>query len=368
MSILFFFLIAFSFFIFNFPLQAQAPLGPQNTTSQMWERIYSQSLLDLKYGSSEEKIHAAYMLGVRRNPRFVGPLLEELLKGLRARKQIGAGNNEAYVKSTIAWAIGHVGHPIAVSPMLEALDLSIQIAQAEMKEAEKPEAQEETRQRGVGEIKDTDIKPVYPGPFLAKGKKPGFYYNADKYWSLSDQLRGRTDWLGADPSSRVSRLGANYMNLVRSIFIALGKIGSHKSTAKISSYLDSASYSNPVRSYASSALGDIGDRRAFEKLAQSFEKEKAPLVKIGMGYAILRNDKTRFSVYNSLISFLQKGTVPERLAVAKAFEKLAMGESLESLDAAHRLENDRHIRFTLERAIHNAKNDLLGGAARPRHF
>ena len=49
----------------------------------------------------------------------------------------------------------------------------------------------------------------------------------------------------------------------------------------------------------------------------------------------------------------------------KTFEKLSMGEALENLKAAYRLENEMRIRLTLEKAIHNAKNNLLRVAFDP---
>ena len=98
---------------------------------------------------------------------------------------------------------------------------------------------------------------------MKEQKTPGFYYNADKYWSLSDQLQGRTTWLSVDHSGDIARFGATYINLVRSIFIALGKIGSQKAVAKISTYLDLDANSDlrAIRTYAGFALGDIGGKQ-----------------------------------------------------------------------------------------------------------
>ena len=370
MRISFFVVIVYFLVIFaSFPLHAQSRLRLQEDASQAWERIYAQALENLRSGLSKEKIRAAYVLGTQRNPRFLRPLLEELLKDLNPKRKVRITDDEPYVKSVIAWAAGHIGHPIALPSMLKALDFSIQLAQNEIKRAEKLGAQkeelskkarqEDLEQAQIDKVKDIVIKPTHSGPFLENKKIPGFYYNGDKYWSLSDQLQGRTAWLSVNHSDDISRFGANYLNLARSIFIALGKIGSQKAVAKISTYLEADANLEAVRTYAAFALGDIGESKAVEKLVLAFDKEKVPLVKIGIGYAVLRNDKTRSPVYNFLISFLQKGTRRERLAAAKTFEKLAMGESLENLKAAYRLENDMRIRSVLEKAINNAVKNLL---------
>ena len=371
MRILFLILIVcFSLTSYSFSLYAQNRANLSGDAAQTWEAIYAEALRNLGAGTGEEKIRAAYVLGAQRNPRFLRPLLEELHRDLRPMGGVRIAEDAPYVKSCIAWAIGHIGHPIAVASMLKALDISIQLSQAEIKRAEKLGAQKEALSQAVrrgdakqsesGNVtKDIVIKPLQAGPFLENKKVPGFYYNGDKYWSLSDQLQGRSNWLSANHSGNVSRFGANYINLARSIFLALGKIGSQRAVAKISTYLDAGSNLDSIRTYAGFALGDIGESKAIGMLVKTFENEKVPLVKIAMGYAILRNEKARFSVYNSLISFLNRGNKRERLAAARSFEKLAMGESLENLKAAYRLENERHIRLTLERAIYNARNNLL---------
>ena len=369
---IFYFIIFCLFYSFSFvSLQAQAHLKLQEDAAQTWEDIYSRAMKNLRHGSSREKVQAAYVLGTQRNPRFLRPLLEELLKDLKPDRQMVHAEDSPHVKSAIAWAVGHIRHPIAIPPLLRALDLSIQLSQAEIKKAEEKaarrqggEEQGEPKQ-GLAKVKDLIIKPSSPGPFLEHRKSPGFYYNGDKYWSLSDELQGKGSWLSLERPEEIARFGANYTNLARSIFIALGKISSPRAIEKIHFYLNSPSSSDAIRSYAGFALGDIGESKAVENLVQAFEKEKVPLIKIAMAYAILRNDKARFSVYKSLLSFLKMGTSRQRLAAARAFEKLAMGEALENLKAAYVLENDMRIRLTLERAIHNAKDNLLRVYFRP---
>ena len=360
--IIFCFLLSF----YNLSLQAQPHLNPQEDSVRSWERIYSRALLHLKSSSGKKKLEAAYILGTQRNPRFLGPLIEELRKDLSPEKRMVHAEDEAHVKSAIAWAIGHIGHPIAVSSLLKALDSSIQIAQAEIKKAQEkstqnqdPKLEEAPKEFQVGKVRDIIIKPTQAGPFWEHRKNPGFYYNADKYWSLSDKLQRKGTWLSLDRPHEIARFGENYINLARSILMALGKIKSQRAVEKISFYLNSRSHPSAIRTYAGLALGDIGETKALEKLVQAFEKEKIPLVRISMAYAILRNDKARFSVYKSLLSFLKMGSAQERLAAAQAFEKLAMGEALENLKAAHLVENEMHIRLTLKRAIYKTKQNLL---------
>ena len=144
MYIRFFLITVYFFLIFgNIPIHAQSRLRLQEDASQTWEKIYADALRHLRAGTSKEKIQAAYVLGAQRNPRFLRPLLEELHQDLKPRDGIRIREDEPYVKSVIAWAIGHIGHPIAVPSMLKALDLSIQLAQAEIKRAEKLGAQKE---------------------------------------------------------------------------------------------------------------------------------------------------------------------------------------------------------------------------------
>ena len=369
-----------SIFIATPTLQAQTNADAIRT----WEHLYSNALKDLQFGRTMDKIRAAYILGAQSNPRFVRPLLAELMKGLDTG-YIPIGTPEGpYVKSIIAGAIGSIGHEVAIPTLLKALELSVGIAQKKRKQKNEIDqktltwsrqmrkksptaSQEKDIKQPEGSIPKGDttlmndpdyvtIDPDRPGPFLKKTSK--FHYTPDQYWSIADSLKANN----ADSyyeTYAARKFGANHWNLVRAIFNAIGKIGSEKSTQKLATYLDNQKYLPIIRIFASDALGESRNKQNIELLAKKFESEEDTKVKLAMAYSILRNDKTRSSMYYLLIRYLENGSVAERLKVATALRNLAMGESLENLRNAYLIEDNMLIRKALKDAIRKVERDTI---------
>ncbi len=361
----FFYLCTFglclSIFGLNRPIYAQdqSDLRVEIDSVEAWENIYADAIKKLRYGTIDGRIKAAYVLGAQRNPRFVRPLVKELLDGLKTPDLYAAGGIRGpYVKSIIAWSIGRIGHSLAVPGLLRALDLSLKASQKEINLVKKRSIKQAGLATKKREPKVVTLVPDRPGPFLIG--QEGFHYNPDQNWSVSDDYKHEVSGAHRDnPSHRVRLQGANYQNLIRAILLALGQIRDKRAIDDISKCLEATTYTKATRRYASIALGDIGGKEVIKILSDRFQTEKNHIVKITMAYSMLRNDKTQSEMYFYLVPFLLKGNIGERYAAASAFRDLSVGEAVEDLKAAYRTENNLRIRSILRQAIANAQKNVI---------
>ncbi len=354
----------------SFSSLAFSSLWGDSQADPIWEKVYQQALVDLQFANAVRKAQAAYILGGQSNPRFVRPLLRELLHQLGPDVAKGTGN-DPYVKSVIAGALAKIGHPFAVPGLKKALQQTITLARKDIEERKEYAMRARAQAKQVQEQRKSEspllqsptyllITPARPGPYQAAAKSPAFYYNADQYWSVADDFKNNSS--GANPLYEMDKIrmeGANYWNLLRSIFQALGSIGNESALEVIAPYLNPTLYRPIVRVYASMSLSLIATPQTVEILLQRFDAEKAAEVRLAMAYAVLRADKTRSKMYFTLTSYLQSDLVPLRLDAAYAFRNLSMGESLESLKAAYIIEDDARVLAVLKAAIHNAEENTI---------
>ena len=345
-------------------LFAQNNFAYQKKLTKGWENKYKKAVTDLKYGSTKEKIKATILFGGQRNPRFLRPLLDELLKNLeQATIQLNQ-DNSAYVKSNIAWAIGQIAHPFAVEKLLQALDISVGLTKKQIAYIQKENEKLNKLQESIKDspYRSTSIPYTYMeadkiAPYLGKNKVP--YYNSNQDWSTTDAMKGKTYWINEDTKNNRGKFKTFYINLVRSILIALGKIESPRAIDSIAKYLNPQEYPSDIRVYAAFALGGIGYQKALEHIKKLSKIEKELDVQLSIAYAILRNDKAQPLQYNRLISILQTGNNKQRFQAAKILRDLSIGEALEYLNGAYLIENETMVRAMIKEAIKSVRRNTL---------
>lgn len=352
--------------------------GTQDDAIAMWGKRYQQAYQDLRYGSTFEKIRAARLMGAHRKSRYIRPLGKELLRELDRPAYRKVPTNDPYVKSEIAWAMGEIGHKQAVPDLLQAIALTMTIAEEEFavtvqKRTEALKASEEAATaRGEDAAEPERIKPVTltrerPGPFLVEGYT--FPYSPDMMWSKADEFKSIPAPDDTAEDHRIRLMGANYLNLLRALFIALGEIGDESAIEAIkaadgqtdipgvSSYLTNDI--PVVRGFASIALGKIATKKAYALIDQHYPNETVDSIKVRIAHSVLGSDKSRTEYYDEMLRYLAINDDRVRYLAAVGMRELAMGESLDHLKDAYSIEHDPVIRKVLQEAIHNAEVDSI---------
>ncbi len=340
-------------------------LPTRDRASLQKERVYMEALEMLQNGSARQKLKAVLLLGSTKNPRFIRPLMEELKRGIKKDNSFsGDVMNDPHIKTSLAWALGRIAHPDSVPSLLEVLEQSIQRARQERKMTrnQSEKALASPQKRDQRDISQDEIRvvldPDRPGPYIKEQR--GFVYNPDMMWSLSYKLTYDLPRHSSAQNLHILSQGANYWNLVRSILLALGRIGGEEARQELVARLDAEKYPVVVvRSYAARALGEMNEPEALQELLKRFPKENDPFVRVHMLYSILQKDKTQSDMYLRLLKFLKNDYTPLRLLAVRALKELAMGESLEALREAYRTEAELHVRRVLRAAIINAERDNI---------
>jgi HEAT repeat protein len=346
--------------------------GTQDDAIEMWGKRYNQAYKDLRNGHTFEKIEAARLMGQHKKMRYIRPLATELLRDLDNPVYRQIPTNDPYVKSEIAWALGQIGHKHAVPALLQALQSTVAIIEEEFKANEERRQKEKELADSVAQAAGEDpadpqrirfivLDQSRPGPFLLEGYS--FPYSPDMLWSVSDEFKDVPSVDTSAEDHRIRLLGANYMNLVRSIMVALGEIADDSAVDGIDPHPGLAGYLTHripfVRSFAAHALGKIGTLKAASLIDQHYPNEQVDEVKVRAAFAVVENDKTRVEYYRELLRYLEIDDDRVRFLAAVAMRSLAMGESLDDLREAISIEHDPVIRSVLQQAIHNAEIDSI---------
>ena len=372
-------LFIFLFFVFiGLPLYAQYPINDSDDISIARNTAYNKALNDLEFGQENEKLHAISVLRRGRHLCFIRPLTNELLKGLRKDEKhyFHSPTGVAHIKSSIALALGYISHPASVPKLLEALDLSVELSRQEIAKAKKQKKlskkniNQDAKEKSLSLLADKVLMvPDVPGPFFAKNNNRNNYLVVDRHWSLAEQY----------PTNKILQAsGANYINLVRAIFLALVGINNNSNNIaqRINNIFDDKKNPDFIRVYAAFALGELARLGTVDKnkinlnkyikeLGElELKKESSRLLKIATSFIILSADKKQVLAYRSLSSLLRDGTMKEKILAADAFEKLSIKESLGGMKLAYYLENESSVRKILRRAIKNIEKNVW----EERHF
>ena len=366
-------LVFLSFAFIGLPLFAQFsqfPIDDSGGISIARNIAYNKALNDLEFGQENEKLRAISVLRVGRHPRFIRPLTNELLRGLRKDEKhyFHYSTETAHIKSSIALALGYISHPVSVPKLLEALDLSAELSRQEIAKAKN--FNQEAKEKSLSPLVDKILMvPDVPGPFFAKNNTRNNYLVVDRHWSLSEQYQ---------TSKMLQVSGANYINLVRAICIALVGINNNSNNIaqRINNIFDDKKNPDFVRVYAAFALGELAQLGTVDKNKINLDKyikelgeleskkESSIPLKIATSFIILSADNKQALAYRSLSSLLRDGTMKEKTLAADAFEKLSIKESLGGLKLAYYLENEGSVRKILKRVIKNIEKNVW----KERHF
>ncbi|MEQ9365894.1 MAG: hypothetical protein RIF32_16745 [Leptospirales bacterium] len=346
--------------------------GTQDDAIALWGKRYKQAYQDLRFGHTFEKIEAARLMGAHKKARYIRPLGKELLRDLDNPIYRRIPTNDPYVKSQIAWAMGEIGHKQAIPALLQALATTIAVVEEEFKSSQAVRQMENENSDSAAQARGEDpndparVRPIIldrsrPGPFLLEGYS--FPYSPDMFWSQSDEFKSIP---AIDPNAedhRIRLLGANYMNLIRALFMAIGEIGDESAVDGVDPHAGVGTYLTNripfVRAFAAHALGKIGTLKALSLIDQHYPNEQVDEVKVRVAFSVLGHDKTRSEYYNELLRYLAINDDRVRYLAAVAMRDLAMGESLDHLRDAYSIEHDPVTRAVLNQAIHNAEVDSI---------
>ena len=346
--------------------------GTEDDAIAMWSKRYKQAYNDLRDGHTFEKIEAARLMGAHKKARYIRPLAKELLRDLDNPVYRNIPTNDPYVKSEIAWAMGEIGHKQAVPALLQALQITVAIVEEEFQTNNARRDQERQLSDSVATAQGEDpadparIRMIVmdrsrPGPFLLEGYT--FPYSPDMLWSQSDEFKDIPAIDDNAEDHRIRLMGANYMNLIRAIFMALGEIADESAVDGVDPYPGVGTYLTNripfVRAFAAHALGKIGTLKALSLIDQHYPNEQVDEVKVRAAFSVLDHDKSRFEYYKEVLRYLAVDDDRVRYLAAVAMRTLSMGESLDNLREALTIEHDPVIRSVLEQAIHNAEVDSI---------
>ncbi len=331
-----------------------------------------QATRNLANGSSDTKYLAALYMGGSGNPRFVRPLGRELLAGLqdpRAPRDPASRNiplacgpelkdvcppvatQDPFIKSSIAWALGRIGHKAAVPFLKEGMALVVARLDADIKQTSARRAALKDGEYKSQIVMDRNVA----GPAQLR---PGyvFPFNPDLHWSESDEFKTIPSPDFQDEGHRARMHGENYVNVAANILQALGQIRDPSALETIQAYLEHPMKS--VRGAAILAAGHQG-RAALPILLSTMDKEKDNAMKARVARSILLVDKAQAVTFKALVGLMQDRERSVRIEAILAFRELAMAESSDELKAALRVEEDDSLRGLLAEAIHNAELDAV---------
>ncbi|MCB1326034.1 MAG: HEAT repeat domain-containing protein [Spirochaetales bacterium] len=366
-----------SAFCFSVLTTAGLRAGAEDDAISLWSTRYAQAVRDLQFGNAFAKLEAARLMGAHRKSEFIRPLSEELLRDLdpSRRNFLSLPSNHPAVKLTIAWALGEIGHPHCVPELLKGVELVNAIVTEDIQatrerrtaelEIEDRLDQERVQANQGQDPEGYDIDPVIferdrPGPFNGSGPvRHGFGYSPDMFWTVSDDFKASAGIFPNDEGHRLTLDGANWVNVARALFEALGKIGDERAIDPMLAMISAPDTLPIMRVYAAGTLGEIGTARAAEAMAGVYANEQDPVVRIQMAYAALHYNPAQPNYFNDLATALQSNVVRERWEAAAAFNRLQLGESEPALRAALEIEAEPSIRAVLEQAIYRAVIDNI---------
>lgn len=346
--------------------------GSEDDIIQFNQARSEEALRNLDAGSFDQKYLASLYMGGTRNPRFVRPLGRELLIGLQdprgprdpesteIRIACGAQLNQIcpptatqdpYIKASIAWALGEIGHKQAVPFLKEAMALVTQRIEVDVKRTSDLRAK-----LPGGEYKNSvvlDRNTAGPA-HLRKGYV--YPFSPDIHWSEADDFKA----LGAvdekDEGHRALMHSYNFVNVAAMILQALGRIRDPSSLETIQAYLDHPIIS--IRGPAILAAGRQG-RSALPILLAQVDKEKDKRMQARLARGILLIDKSQSAQYKVLINLLKDRDTEVRTESVFALNELAMGEAVDDLREALRIEEREGLRNLLVQAIQSAERDNI---------
>lgn len=346
--------------------------GAEDDMIQMNQKRTEEALRQLANGSAHEKYLAALYMGASKNPRFVRPLGRELLQGWKDPKaerepgsndirvgcgpQLGtvcppAATQDPYVKAGIAWALGEIGHEQGVGFLKEAMSLASDRVETEIKRTTDARAKLSGGEYRAQVVLDRNVA----GPAQLR---QGYVYpfSPDVHWSQAEDFKAVISIDEMDEANRMRLEGYNYVNVTASILQALGKIKNPGALESIKAYLDHPIPS--IRGFAVLAAGYQG-RPALSLLLAQAEKEKDKKIQTRIARAVLLVDKSQLPQYKLLLKLLKDREKGVRIESINAFRELAMGEAVDELKEALKIEEDETLRGLLKDAIHNAEIDNI---------
>ncbi len=335
-----------------------------------YEKLYAQAIIDLQHGNAQEKIRAAQLMGAHKLTQYMRPLGEELIKDMDHPELRKTTTNDSYIKSSIAWALGRIGHRWSYPYLVEALEKTDIASDLEIKKAT-----EKAEKAKAENSPSAALVPNVAGPALLG---EGFKYPAspDYYWSVADELKSVISVDPNDEGYQLRLMGYNRINQTIAILDAMGEVGRQngvyfkslnptpetenilgKIIPVMQKYLDHPLSS--VRGAAALSLGGLGTPKALELLKGRFTNEGDFRVKVRIARAILINDKSQYSYFDFLISMLPNNDMQVRREAALAFRELSMGEAIFALADAIEVEENPLVRGILTQAHYNARIDNI---------
>jgi len=360
-----------------FALGGSIYAGAEDDARAYYVKVYRQIERDLQFGDPTQRIEAAQLMGSFRDDRFARLLGHELKEGLEEPLLNHKGDTdpvarpapiyEPFVKYQIAWALGKIASMESLDDLIASLQLVSNIVDASIKYTQSIRQNEETR-NSPRIVLDQDR----PGPAMLHDGWP-FSSSPDVYWSIADDFKSMAAINDRDEGIRIRLEGYNYVNLLMGVMIAIGETGARYSgsdvpkqerpqeilTKALNALKPFLNHSIPsVRASAVRAIAGIKTLASAAALEEHFAKEQDDRVKVRICLSILTIDKARSNYYAQLVSFLHSPRRDVRTETARALRDLALGESVNDLEAALKVEEYPEIRRILEAAIQKAENDI----------
>ncbi len=342
--------------------------GSEDEAIAFYNQLYDKALKYLQNGGPWQQVRAARIIGGQKSARFIRPLGDALIKGLDQPATRQLPENDPFVKSQIAWALGRVGHRWSIPPLLKGLNITIQVIDQERT------TRADLRQKSARDKNDRIVLDITkPGPAMM-GEGYLFPASPDSYWSVSDDFKSSISINRENEADQLRLMGYNYINLALQILQSLEIVGLENSiyfrslspTEESKQVLENTYATleplmkhpiSSIRSASASTLGGFGTLRSLSILEQSFQNEKDDAVRVRIARAILINDKTRFDRYEFSLSRLKVYDDDVRVEAILALKELAMGESIFALRAALEAEAEPSMRQLLKEAIQAAELD-----------
>ncbi len=346
--------------------------GSEDDIIRFNQQRNEEALRNLDAGSFDQKYLAALYMAGTRNPRFVRPLGRELLVGLQDPKaardpesneiRLACGaqkdkvcpptaTQDPFIKASIAWAMGEIGHKQAVPFLKEAMALVATRIELDIKQTSDARA----KLQG-GEYRNTVILDRNTaGPAQLRH---GYVYpfSPDIHWSEADDFKAMGTVDEKDEGHRAMLHSNNFVNVAAMILQSLGRIPDPSALETIQAYVDHPIVS--IRGPAYLAAGRQGKAGLPILLARG-EKEKDKRMQARLARAILTADKSQSAQYKALLTLLKDRDTEVRTEATFAFLDLGMGEALDDLREALRVEEKEGLRNLLEEAIKKAAEDNI---------
>lgn len=362
----FVFLISLSFLILlTGNLQGQEGL----TTDGFQQETIKGFLRKLEFGNAFEVVDAAHFLGGTRNSRFIRPLGKALLKGMSEDGMPGFNENDPFVKTELAWALGRTENKSALPYLMDAFDRTVTGINEEV--ARKSAQEERYKSAGLPGV----VLPLQKsGPALVKNENT-FPASPDVYWDVADRFKSSSYVPGLE-SHEIQKNGYNVINQGTAILAGMGRIFQKNTlyfkslgiTQRDKGLLDRnvellTGHLNTqvpeIRKGIVKTMGAIGTEPVMKTLTDQFETESDYTVKIAIARSILLNDKSRTKYFTYILDQLEAGDIEVRSESALALRDLGMGESVFAISAAIEVEEVEFIRRVLKEARYNASIDNI---------